>query len=276
MTINLKGNLHSFDKPLLMGILNFTPDSFYDVSRVSNLSEISDRINKMFVDGADIVDIGGMSSQPGAKIITEQEEINRLKPVLEIIAKEFSDKYFSIDTIRASVAKIAVENYGVAIINDISAGEFDKDMFQTVANCKVPYIIMHMKGTPENMQQQTNYKSLTGDLISYFSEKVHRLNSLGVNDIIIDPGFGFSKTIEQNFQLLKKLNEFEIFNLPILAGLSRKSMIWKYLDTTANEALNGTSVLNVIALQNGANILRVHDIKEAKETIELFYMTFNS
>jgi len=276
MMINLKGNLHAFDNPLLMGILNSTPDSFYSDSRVSDLSTIKNKISHMFDDGADIIDIGGMSSRPGAEIIDEQEELKRLKPVLEIISKDFSDKYFSIDTLRSSVAKIAVEDYGVAIINDISGGEYDKNMFQTVAECQVPYIIMHMKGTPENMQQQTSYKSLTGDIITYFSEKVQKLHSLGVNDIIIDPGFGFSKTIDQNYELLNKLKELKIFNLPILAGLSRKSMIWRHLNSSADKALNGTTVLNTFALQNGANILRVHDVKEAKETIELFLKTVNS
>ncbi len=258
-----------------MGVLNFTPDSFYSESRITNDSVIKETIEQMFKDGADIIDIGGMSSRPGAKIIDEKEELIRLKSVFKIISKHFSDKYFSIDTIRSSIARIAVENFGVAMINDISAGEYDKKMFQTVADCNVPYIIMHMIGTPLNMQQNTVYNSIIDDIILYFSKKVNELNKIGVNDIIIDPGFGFSKDIDQNYHLLNKLTDFQIFNLPILTGLSRKSMIWKYLDITPNEALNGTSVLNTIALQKGANIIRVHDVKEGKETIELFYKTLN-
>lgn len=276
MTINLKGKIIDLNKPLLMGILNITPDSFYKESRVSSTQELQERIKIMFDQGADIIDIGGMSSRPGAKIIDEKEELNRLKSVFDIILKVFPEKYFSIDTLRSNIAKIAVQDYGFAIINDISGGNYDNKMFETLADCQVPYIMMHMKGTPENMQKNTDYESLLGDIIFYFSEKINKLNSLGVNDIILDPGFGFSKTIDQNYRLLNKLEEFQIFNLPILAGLSRKSMIWRHLNTTPEEALNGTSVLNTIALQKGANILRVHDVKEGREVIDLFQKTLDS
>jgi len=276
MTINIKGHLIDLQKPLLMGILNFTPDSFYQGSRVNSDTELKNKIQKMFDYGADIIDVGGMSSRPGAKIINEKEELKRLESVFKLINNNFADKYFSIDTIRSSIAKIAVKDYGISIINDISGGEYDNKMFETVAECKVPYVMMHMKGTPENMQDKTDYKSLTDDIILYFSKKMKQLNSLGVNDVILDPGFGFSKTIDQNFELLNKLEEFEIFNLPILAGLSRKSMIWRHLNTSPDKALNGTSVLNTIALQKGADILRVHDVKEGREVIDLFQKTISS
>ena len=273
MTINIKNKLHNFDKPKIMGILNITPDSFYKESRLSNTDNIHKTIETMFAEGADIIDIGAMSSRPGAKIIDKKEEWKRLEPVLGIISKHFSNYIFSIDTLHSEIAKRAVKDYGIAIINDISAGEFDKNMFETVAECKVPYIIMHMLGTPENMQQNVNYGSLLDDILYYFSERVNRLNSLGVNDIIIDPGFGFSKTIEQNYELLNKLEDFKIFNSPLLVGVSRKSMIWKPLNISVETALNGTSILNTIALTKGANIIRVHDVKEAKECIDLLHLT---
>lgn len=273
MTINLKGQLIEFRKPMVMGILNITPDSFYKGSRVSESEDIKARMSKMFEDGADIIDIGAMSSRPGAKIIDEQEEWSRLEPILKTISKNFTDKYFSIDTLSASIAERSVKDFGVSIINDISGGEYDKDMFDTVAKCKVPYIMMHMIGTPENMQQNVNYDSIIDDLILYFSKKISELKNLGVNDIILDPGFGFSKTINQNYKILKQLEKFEILEMPILVGLSRKSMIWKHLNLSAETALNGTSVLNTIALNNGANILRVHDVIEAKQCVELFHKT---
>ncbi len=276
MFINLKGNLIDLEIPKIMGILNVNTDSFHEASRNITKTDIKTTISKMFEDGADIVDVGAMSSRPGAKIISEKEELARLIPVFEIIDKYFSDKYFSIDTIRTSVAKKSVIEHGFAMINDISAGEFDKEMFKTVADCKVPYVVMHLRGIPENMQTNTNYQALPDDIIYYFSQKTSLLNKIGVNDVIIDPGFGFSKTIDQNFFLLENLSDFKIFELPILAGLSRKSMIWKTLNITSSEALNGTSVLNTIALDKGANILRVHDVKQAKETIELFLKTKNS
>lgn len=269
MTINLRGELKNLETPLVMGILNITPDSFFEGSRHINNKNIARTIKQMFDDGADIIDIGAMSSRPGAEIISEDEEYNRLKPVFETIISDFPDKNFSIDTIRASIAKKAVCDYGFAIINDITGGNFDAQMFATVAECKVPFIVMHMRGNPADMQQLTDYQSITDEIILYFSQIVRPLNNMGVNDIIIDPGFGFSKTIEQNYYLLNKLDTFKILDLPILAGLSRKSMIWKSLNISPSEALNGTSVLNSIALQKGANILRVHDVKEAKEVVHL-------
>ncbi len=273
MTINLKGQLIGFEKSLVMGILNITPDSFYKDSRLSDSENIKDRIDKMFTDGADIIDIGAMSSRPGAKIIDEKEEWSRLEPVLSTISKDFANKHFSIDTLRASIAERSVTEYGISIINDISGGEFDKNMFKAVAKCNVPFIIMHMVGTPDNMQKNVNYESIIDDIILYISDKTQKLKSLGVNDVIIDPGFGFSKTVDQNYFLLNKLEEFKIFELPILAGLSRKSMIWKLLGLKPETALNGTSVLNTIALNNGANILRVHDVVEAKQCVELYHKT---
>lgn len=269
MTINLRGELTNLETPLVMGILNITPDSFFEGSRHINNKNIAKTIKQMFDDGADIIDIGAMSSRSGAEIISEDEEYNRLKPVFETIISDFPDKNFSIDTIRASIAKKAVCDYGFAIINDITGGNFDGQMFATVAECKVPFIVMHMRGNPADMQQLTDYQSITDEIILYFSQIVRPLNNMGVNDIIIDPGFGFSKTIEQNYYLLNKLDTFKILDLPILAGLSRKSMIWKSLNISPSEALNGTSVLNSIALQKGANILRVHDVKEAKEVVHL-------
>jgi dihydropteroate synthase len=230
----------------------------------------------MFDDGADIIDLGAMSTRPGAAIVGEQEEWERYEPVLKTILKYFPDKVFSIDTFRSTIAKRAVKDYGVSIINDITAGEYDADMFEIVADCKVPYIMMHMVGLPENMQSNVNYSSLLGDIIFYFSKKVEQLKLLGVSDIIIDPGFGFSKTVDQNYTLLNRLDEFKIFEMPILAGLSRKTMIWKYLDITPDTALNGTTILNMIALSKGANILRVHDVAEARQAVELFFKTINS
>jgi dihydropteroate synthase len=270
VTINLRGKLKNLETPLVMGILNITPDSFFEGSRHINNKNIARTIKQMFDDGADIIDIGAMSSRPGAEIINEDEEYNRLKPVFETIISDFPDKNFSIDTIRASIAKKAVCDYGFAIINDITGGNFDAQMFATVAECKVPFIVMHMRGNPADMQQLTDYQLITDEIILYFSQIVRTLNNMGVNDIIIDPGFGFSKTIEQNYYLLNRLDTFKIFDLPILAGLSRKSMIWKSLNISPSEALNGTSVLNIIALQKGANILRVHDVKEAKEVVHLY------
>lgn len=270
MDINLKGRLLNFETPMVMGILNLTPDSFFSGSRVFNSEQAEQKILKMINDGADIIDIGAMSSRPGSVLLTKEEEWGRLEPVLSVIKEKFSNSVFSLDTVYAETAKRAVCDYGIDIINDISAGNIDDEMFETVAGLSVPYIIMHMRGTPENMQKNVDYKDIIGEIVLYFSEKVSKLNSLGVNDVIIDPGFGFSKTIDQNFELLAALQRFAIFELPILAGLSRKSMVWKTLGITPDEALNGTTALNMLALMNGANILRVHDVKEAKETVKLF------
>ncbi len=268
-TLNLKGNIYDLQTPLVMGILNITPDSFYDGGKYGTMAGIEAQIDKMIIEGAGIIDTGAYSSRPGAANIPFEEEWERLVPVLELIARKYPGFPFSIDTFRAGIAKRAVQDYGVAMVNDISAGEIDEDMFETVGGLGVPYVMMHMKGTPGNMQKKATYDDLIQEIISYLSEKVERLKYLGVHDIIIDPGFGFGKTVDHNYQLLARLKEFKIFELPVLIGLSRKSSIYKVLGTTPGEALNGTTVLNTIALLNGANILRVHDVKEAREAIRL-------
>ncbi|MDR2010491.1 MAG: dihydropteroate synthase [Bacteroidales bacterium] len=276
MEMQIKGKLIDFNKPLVMGIINITPDSFFSNSRMKNADEAKKKIEEMLENGADIIDIGAMSTRPGAGIITEEEEWDRYEPVLDVALKYFNNTIFSVDTFRSSIAKRSVKDYGVSIINDITGGEYDEKMFETVAECKVPYIVMHMVGLPENMQNNVEYKSLLGDILFYFSKKVEELRLLGVSDIIIDPGFGFSKTIDQNYVLLNNLDSFKIFDLPVLAGLSRKTMIRKYLNISPDEALNGTTILNTLALDKGANILRVHDVKEAKQVVELFCKTRNS
>jgi dihydropteroate synthase len=269
ISINCKGQLIDFGKPIVMGILNITPDSFYDGGFYHHEDKILQRLNKMISEGAKIIDIGAYSSRPGAKHISEKEELNRLTPVLELTLKHFPGLIVSVDTFRSKIAQTVVNDFDVSIINDVSAGELDHKMFETISRLQVPYIIMHMKGTPKTMQQNTGYKNLIKEIIDYFTVKIASLKAMGVHDIIIDPGFGFSKTLEQNYQILKNLKDFQILELPILVGLSRKSMIYKQLDINPARALNGTSVLNTIALQNGADILRVHDVKEAAEVINL-------
>ncbi len=251
-----------------MGILNLTPDSFYDGGKFKSEIDILKQIEKMLKEGADFIDIGAYSSRPDAKHISEDQELNRIIPVLELIISEFPDILISIDTFRSSIAKNCIEA-GASMINDISAGNLDDKMFSTISKLQVPYIIMHMKGSPQNMRSQTNYSDLIGDIIFYFSKKINELRSLGVNDVIIDVGFGFSKTLDQNYELLQNLNLFETLDLPILTGISRKSMLYNYLDTTVEEALNATTVTNTIALKQGTNILRVHDVKQAVEAIKI-------
>lgn len=269
-TINIKGKLWELENnPIVMGILNITPDSFYSDSRKQSETEIINRVNQILSEGAKIIDIGAQSSNPQSPFLTKQEELERLHFALSIINREFPYAILSIDTFYADVAKCAVEEYGVVIVNDISGGRIDNKMFATVANLHVPYILMHMRGTPQTMQQFTQYNNLIQDIFYYFSEKIAHLHQLGVCDVILDPGFGFSKTIDQNYELMKQLDKFQIFELPLLIGISRKSMIYKLLDTTAQESLNGTSVLNSFALANGANILRVHDVKEAVDTVKI-------
>ena len=268
MTINCKGKLIDLSTPKVMGILNLTPDSFYDGGKYKNESEILSQVYIMLKHGATFVDIGAYSSRPNAEHISEDEELKRMLPIIELIIKEFPEIFISIDSFRSQVAKKGIEA-GAALINDISAGHLDKNMLETVANLQVPYIMMHMKGTPQTMQQQTQYDDLIKDMLFYFSERINKVTTLGVTDLIIDPGFGFAKTTEQNFEILNKLELFSMLDKPILAGLSRKSMIYKTLDNSAKEALNGTSVLNTIALQKNASILRVHDVKEAMECITL-------
>ncbi|AKC19506.1 dihydropteroate synthase [Flavobacterium psychrophilum] len=271
MTINCKGQLIDLSTPKVMGILNVTPDSFYDGGRFVSEKNVLIQVENMLQDGANFIDIGGQSSKPKAAIVSIDEELKRVVSIVDLILKKFPETMISIDTFNSKVAQIAVEN-GAAIINDISAGNLDDNMFETIAKLQVPYIMMHMRGTPQTMQEMTNYDDLVKDILFYFSEKVAKARSFGINDLIIDPGFGFAKTLEQNFELLNKLELFEMLKLPILVGVSRKSMIYKTLETTPENALNGTSVLNTISLTKGGNILRVHDVKEAVECVKLYAM----
>ena len=267
--INVNGRLMDLSEPQVMGILNVTPDSFYAGSRGVTEQSIVDRLHQCMNEGASIVDIGAYSSRPGAQEVSVAEEMERLRTGLELVRKHRPDAIVSVDTFRADVAKMCVEEYGVALINDISAGQMDNQMFTTIARLGVPYIIMHMKGTPQDMQIAPKYDHFLKEIFYYFSEKVQKLRDLGVKDIIIDPGFGFGKTLEHNYELMNHLEEFTLFELPILVGISRKSMIYKLLDITPEEALTGTTALNTIALQKGAHILRVHDVREAVETVKI-------
>lgn len=266
-TINCNGFLLEFNETKIMGILNYTPDSFSDGGQFNSVNKAIAHIEHMFVNGADIVDIGAISTKPGSKLWSAKEEISRLKPLLTELKRQFPNQLFSLDTFRADVARWAVESYPIAIINDISAGEMDANMFETIAQLKVPYIIMHMQGQPQNMQDHPQYQNITQELILYFANKVDQLKQLGVKDIIIDPGFGFGKTLEHNYQLMKELNHFNIFDQLLMVGISRKSMIQKQLGITVDQALNGTSILNTLAITKGAHILRVHDVKEARQAV---------
>ncbi len=274
--MNCRGKLINLSTPRIMGILNITPDSFYDGGKYQTKKEILRKTRQMIEEGASIIDVGAYSSRPGAGHITVEEEMQRMKFALEIIRDDFPDVIVSADTFRSSVASLAVKDYEVDIINDISAGSADENMFDTIAALNVPYIMMHIKGTPQNMQVNPTYDDVVGEIINYFSEKIQKAKLSGICDVIIDPGFGFGKTLEHNYRILSRLDDFKIFELPILVGLSRKSMIYKALDATPKEALNGTTVLNTIALMNGANILRVHDVKEAMETVKLFSVYHDS
>lgn len=269
--INCKGRLLDLSQPKVMGILNVTPDSFYDGGQYNKVDNALFQVEKMLEEGADIIDIGGMSSRPGAEIISTNEELQRVVPVVEKISQKFPESIISIDTIKAEVAKNAIEAGG-HIVNDISAGQFDSRFYQTVADLGVPYVLMHMNGSPKTMQVNPNYDDVVTHITDFFVQEVGILRALGVKDIILDVGFGFGKTIEHNYQLLKQLSDFQIFDLPMMIGVSRKSMIYKYLNIEATDALNGTSVLHLAALQNGGNILRVHDVKAAKEVIQLWQM----
>ncbi len=270
-TINCNGQLIDMTQPRVMGILNVTPDSFYDGGKYNNGTVILSKVQQMLSEGADIIDIGAYSSRPGAQHITMEEEWERLAEVLELVRKDKPDALLSVDTFRAEIAKRAVREFEVDIINDISAGEMDENMFATIAELNVPYIIMHMKGTPQNMQQNPVYKNdMVFEIIDFLADKKRQLSLMGVHDVIIDPGFGFGKTLEHNYTLMNRLNEMKLLELPMLVGISRKSMIYKLLGTTAEEALTGTTALNMMALERGANILRVHDVKEAKECIRIF------
>lgn len=268
-TLNLRGNLVSLDTPRVMGILNVTRDSFYQASRTTALADTVSRADQMLKEGAFMIDIGGYSTRPGADSVSVKAELERVIPAIEAVHKAFPEIYISIDTFRSEIAKAAIE-VGASLINDVSGGNLDDQMFETVAHLRVPYILMHMRGTPETMKGLTDYKDLLNDITAELAAKCERLKSLGVSDIIIDPGFGFAKTIEQNYDILRNLGFFKRLKFPLLAGISRKSMIYKTLGNTAQEALNGTTALNMAALMNGASILRVHDVKEATETIKLY------
>lgn len=267
--INVNGSLLDLSQPRVMGILNVTPDSFYAGSRTQTEAEIVRRVKQIVSEGAAIIDIGAYSSRPNADNVSAREEMERLRMGLKILFEIQPDAVVSVDTFRADVARMCVEEYGVAIINDIAAGEMDANMFHTVAALNVPYIMMHMQGTPQSMQQHPHYDNLLKEVFLYFAHKVQQLRDLGVKDIILDPGFGFGKTMEHNYELLSHLEEFRIFELPLLVGVSRKSMIYRLLDITPQEALNGTTVLDTICLLKGADILRVHDVKEAVETVRI-------
>jgi dihydropteroate synthase len=267
--MNCKGQLIDLSTPKVMGILNITPNSFFDGGKYKNETELLERVQKMLSEGADFIDVGAYSSKPNAEFVSEEEEISRIIPVVNLLQKHFPNIILSIDTFRAGVAKICIEN-GASIINDISAGKLDGKMLEIIARFQVPYIMMHMKGTPQTMQTFTQYDNLIKEMLFYFSERVAVARALGINDLIVDPGFGFAKTLEQNFEVMQKLELFQMLELPLLIGISRKSMIYKALDINAETALNGTTVLNTIALTKGAKILRVHDVKEAVESVRLF------
>ena len=264
-TLNLNGRLVSLDTPLVMGIVNVTPDSFYADSRKEGEAAIDARLQQILAEGGDLIDLGGYSSRPDAAEVTPEEELRRLEVALRILNQHYPNVPVSVDTFRTDIARRCVEEYGVAMINDISGGELDPAMFATVAALHVPYILMHMRGTPQTKQQFCDYTDLLEDILRYFARKVEQLRLLGVNDIILDPGFGFSKTLEQNYTLMAHLEEFHAFDLPLLVGISRKSMIYKLLGGTPADSLNGTTVLNTFALLHGAHILRVHDVKAAVE-----------
>ena len=270
MTINCKGRLIDFSEPKIMGILNTTPNSFYDGGSNHTMDLIFQKLEKHLNDGADMIDIGGYSTKPGAEEVSEEEEIERTAPVIEKIIEKFPDLILSVDTFRGNVAREAVKA-GVAIINDVSGFELDHNMLETVAELKVPYILMHMQGTPQTMQNDPHYDDITLEVNEYFSEKISKLRALGVNDIILDPGFGFAKTLAHNYELFNHLEVLGFGEYPILVGISRKSMIYNYFGTSPKEALNGTTALNMVALQKGAKILRVHDVKEAKETLQIYH-----
>lgn len=262
----------SYEQPIVMGILNITPDSFYDSSRTMHESDIISRAGKMLDEGADILDIGGYSSRPGAEDISASEELGRVSKALELIKANFPHAIISVDTFRSDIAKHSLE-IGAHIINDISGGQLDEKMLETVGDHNAPYICMHMRGTPQTMKELNQYDDLIGDIQMFFSEQVRKAEQAGIKDIILDPGFGFSKNIEQNFELMRKLSHFQLHEKPVLVGISRKSMIYKPLGITPSESLNGTTVLNTMAIERGAQILRVHDVKAAKEAIALTKLT---
>ena len=269
MTINCKGQLIDLSTPKVMGILNLTPNSFFDGGKYTNEEEIVKQVQKMLSEGATFIDIGAYSSKPNAEYVSTEEEIERIVPIVDVLVQQFPDILISIDTFRSEVAEACVQK-GAALINDISAGKLDDTMLDVIAKYNVPYVMMHMRGTPQTMSTLTQYDDVVREVLMYFSERIAATRSLGINDLIIDPGFGFAKTLEQNYEVLQKMELFQQLNVPVLAGISRKSMIYKVLNCTAQESLNGTTALNAIALSKGASIVRVHDVKEAVECITLF------
>lgn len=269
-TLNLRGRLLELREPQIMGILNVTPDSFYSDSRTPDEAHITDRVRQMMDEGADMIDIGGYSSRPGADDVTPEEEMDRLRRGLRIVRKLYPKVPVSVDTFRADVARVCIEEEGADIINDISGGMMDRQMFRTVARLGVPYILMHMQGTPDTMQVAPHYDNLRREVMLYFAERIDRLCQMGAKDIIVDPGFGFGKTLEHNYELMNYLEDFAVFNLPLLVGISRKSMIYKLTGGTPQTSLNGTTVLNTISLVKGAHILRVHDVKAAAEAKQIY------
>lgn len=268
-SLNVNGRLLELSTPQIMGILNVTPDSFYAGSRMQTEADIAARARQILDEGATIIDIGAYSSRPSAEHISSEEEMKRLRTALEILNRNHPEAIISVDTFRADIAERCVNDYGVAIINDIAAGEMDGRMFKTVARLGVPYIMMHMQGTPQNMQKEPHYDNLLKEVFMYFAKKIQQLRDLGAKDIILDPGFGFGKTLDDNYKLMAHLEEFSIFELPLLVGVSRKSMIYRLFDTSPQEALNGTTILNTVALMKGADILRVHDVREAVEAVKI-------
>ena len=274
LSLNLDGRIMNLSTPRIMGILNVTPDSFYDESRVPEPSPALERAREMIGQGADILDVGAVSSRPGAHQISEAEELERLSPVLEALREAFPDFPISVDTWRAGVARTVRERFGIQMINDISAGTMDPEMFPTMARLGIPYIIMHMQGIPDNMQDDPEYDNVVDELLQFFAERVHKLRLLGMNDIIIDPGFGFGKTLEHNYKLLRQFDAFRIFELPLMAGVSRKSMIYRLLDSEPDAALNGTTAAHMALLVKGAKLLRVHDVEAAVETVKIFQQIY--
>ena len=268
-SINLRGEIYSLDSPRIMGILNITPDSFFDGGRYLNIDSILSQVEEMINEGTDFIDIGASSTRPGAKRISEEEELRRLSEPVKQIRDSFPEMYISIDTYQSSIAQKMVSDFGVDIINDISAGLMDEAMFETIADLNVPYIMMHTQGTPENMQLNPSYTDVVKEVLLFLSERLEKLNLLGVNDVIADPGFGFGKTLDQNYEILDKLDFFSMLEIPLMVGLSRKSMVYNLIESTPDDALNGTSIVHAIALLNGADILRVHDVKQAKEAITI-------
>lgn len=275
MILRVKNKLFDLQEPIVMGILNNTPDSFYQFSRLGNDKNILKKVERMVKEGVDILDVGAYSTRPQADFVSQEEEISRLSDVLEIIVKNFPEVLVSVDTFRSPVARLVVEKYGVSMINDVSGGSADSMMFETIVSLKVAYVLMHSRGNPQTMQEMTDYENLVGDVLHFLSKRIAQLHILGVTDVIADPGFGFAKTLEQNYELLAKLHYFKELNVPILAGISRKSMIYKYLQTDPENALTGTTAAHMLALMQGASILRVHDVQEAVETIKI-YKAFKS